>query len=114
MSARWQSALDDFEDLIEEVELAMQTGSWPAGGPFIGNRVPTDERPTVDQQERARRLATEMQALQARVDDEMEVVRTELGSGQDRRRAAASYAVTTRLAANPLPGDKAGRTAADR
>jgi hypothetical protein len=94
-SITWDELLDDFEDLLEQVQHSLDLGTWEGRDfPGLGLVVPAED-PSGPQQTRLRDLLTEADDLEGQVRVLQGVVRNELERGRLETRASRAYLGTT-------------------
>ena len=96
--AGWERAIGDLEELLDAVELALETGVWdPDAFDLPAPADPPPGAPSPEQRQRAAALLVEVDEARERLTGRMAAIRDELDIGGQRRRAASRYARADRL-----------------
>jgi len=88
----WDDLLDEFEDMVDEVQTALDYGHWPdeITPPSRAERLPGP--PNGTQRLRLQELRARAEEQSARIQRALAAHESELSRQADRRRAARSYA----------------------
>lgn len=91
----WDEMLDDFEDLIEQVQHSIDLGEWDGREfPALNMVVPAGD-PSEEHQDRLRELLAETAGMEQHVRDLQGDIRVELERSRLETRASRAYLGTT-------------------
>ena len=88
----WDDLLDEFEDMVDEVQTAIDYGHWPDEIPLPSRPESLPGAPDSAQRQRLGQLQARAAEQSERIRALLEARESELSRQGDRRRAARSYA----------------------
>lgn len=94
MTITWDDLLDDFEDLVEQVQHAVDLGEWETRELPVLNLLAPEAEPSAEQATRLGELLAEAAGLQDEVSELQRGVRDELHSGRRAATASRTYLST--------------------